>query len=242
MLLAYYTFLYVQQNFDSWSQFWYLISWKDKELSLSKIFNLVVYKYFQKMIYFLIFLCYLIRGDDFPFQKIVFSIWENSEFRFKGLSKWKFRLAIDTVHKNSVYERNTNYESGYFQRVTWSVSHCDIACAALRDWMIHVRCRASWPHIACILLCRECLAWIARCDDWTENWSTYMYVTIARVRLQQKYFCTHFLCACTVGMIFSVHTCSDDSDPCPGHGNVTCTWQLACEGLYRALLYFLMRE
>ena len=59
-----------------------------------------------------------------------FSVWENSEFCFKGLSKWKFRLAIDTVHKNSVYERNTNYESGYFQRVTWSVSHCDIACAA----------------------------------------------------------------------------------------------------------------
>ena len=108
---------------------------------------------------------------------------------------------------------------------------------ALRDWMIHVRCRASWPHIACIL-CRECLAWIARCDDWTENWLTYMYVMIARVRLQQKYFCTHFLCACTVGMIFSVHTCSDDSDPCPGHGNVTCTWQLACEGLYRSPILF----
>ena len=43
------------------------------------------------------------RGDDFPFQKIAFSVWENSEFRFKGLSEWKFRLAIDTVHKNSVY-------------------------------------------------------------------------------------------------------------------------------------------
>ena len=43
------------------------------------------------------------------------------------------------------------------------------------------------------VLCRECLAWIARCDDWTKNWSTY--ITIARVRLQQKYFCTHFLCA-----------------------------------------------
>ena len=26
------------------------------------------------------------RGDDFPFQNIAFSIWENSEFRFKGLS------------------------------------------------------------------------------------------------------------------------------------------------------------
>ena len=93
------------------------------------------------------------RDDDFPFQKIAFSVWENSEFRFKGLSKWKFRLAIDTVHKNSVYKRHTNYESGYFQRVTWSVSHCDIACMqdspALRDWMIHVRCRTSWPHIAC---------------------------------------------------------------------------------------------
>ena len=58
------------------------------------------------------------RGDDFPFQKIAFSVWENSEFCFKGLSKWKFRLAIDTVHKNYVYKRNTNYESGYFQRVT----------------------------------------------------------------------------------------------------------------------------
>ena len=68
---------------------------------------------------FTVFLCCLIyRGDDFPFQKIAFSVWENSEFRFKGLSKWKFCLAIDTVHKNSVYERNTNYESGYFQRVT----------------------------------------------------------------------------------------------------------------------------
>ena len=95
------------------------------------------------------------RDDDFPFQKIAFSVWENSEFRFKGLSKWKFRLAIDTVHKNSVYKRHTHYESGYFQRVTWSVSHCDIACT-LRDWMIHVRCRTSWPHIAYVL-CRECL-------------------------------------------------------------------------------------
>ena len=46
------------------------------------------------------------RGDDFPFQKIAFSVWENSEFRFKGLSEWKFRLAIDTVHKNSVYKPN----------------------------------------------------------------------------------------------------------------------------------------
>ena len=69
--------------------------------------------------------------------------------------KWKFCLAIDTVQKNSVYKRHTNYESGYFQRVTWSVSHCDIACT-LRDWMIHVRCRTSWPHIAYVL-CRECL-------------------------------------------------------------------------------------
>ena len=36
---------------------------------------------------------------------------------------------------------------------------------------------------------------IARCDDCTEieNWSKY--VTIARVRLQHKYFYTHFLCA-----------------------------------------------
>ena len=48
----------------------------------------------------------LCRGDDFPFQKIAFSVWENSEFRFKGLSEWKFRLAIDTVHKNSVYKPN----------------------------------------------------------------------------------------------------------------------------------------
>ena len=39
-----------------------------------------------------------VRGDDFPFQKSAFSVWENSEFRFKGLSKWKFRLAIDNVH------------------------------------------------------------------------------------------------------------------------------------------------
>ena len=38
------------------------------------------------------------RGDDFPFQKSAFSVWENSEFRFKGLPKWKFRLAIDNVH------------------------------------------------------------------------------------------------------------------------------------------------
>ena len=60
----------------------------------------------------------IFRGDDFPFKKIAFSVWEKSEFRFKGLSKWKFRLAIDTVHTNSVYKRNTNYESGYFQRVT----------------------------------------------------------------------------------------------------------------------------
>ena len=73
------------------------------------------------------------RGDNFPFQKIAFSVWKNSEFRFKGLSKWKFCLAIDTVHKNSVYERNTNYESGYFRNFKeshGSVSHCDIACAA----------------------------------------------------------------------------------------------------------------
>ena len=40
----------------------------------------------------------LCRGDDFPFQKSAFSVWENSEFRFKGLPKWKFRLAIDNVH------------------------------------------------------------------------------------------------------------------------------------------------
>ena len=32
------------------------------------------------------------RDDDFN-QKIAFSVWENSEFRFKGLSEWKFRLA-----------------------------------------------------------------------------------------------------------------------------------------------------
>ena len=163
----------------------------------------------------------LFRGDDFPFQKIAFSVWENSEFRFKGLSKWKFRLAIDTVHKNSVYERNTNYESGYFQRVTWSVSHCDIACAArLNDSCALQSKLASYrmytvqgmPSLDCAL--------------WWLNWelvNVHMYVTIARVRLQQKYFCTHFLCACTVGMIFSVHTCSDDSGPCPGHGNVTCS-------------------
>ena len=136
------------------------------------------------------------RGDDFPFQKIAFSVWENSEFSFKGLSKWKFRLAVDTVHKNSVYKRNTNYESGYFQRVTWSVSHCDIACKIrLRceiEWFMCIAEQAGLISHTCIL-CRECLAWIARCDDWTENWSTY--VTITRVRLQKKYFCTHFLCA-----------------------------------------------
>ena len=61
--------------------------------------------------------------------------------------------------------------------------------AWLRDWMIHVRCRTSWPHIACTVQGMP----IARCDDCTENWSKY--VTIARVRLQHKYFYTHFLCA-----------------------------------------------
>ena len=76
---------------------------------------------------------------------------------------------------------------------------------------------------------------IARCDDCTEieNWSKY--VTIARVRLQHKYFYTHFLCAPQDWCIkrspiarlewYSVYMCSDDidSDPCPGHGNITCT-------------------
>ena len=98
----------------------------------------------------------------------------------------------------------------------------------------------------CALRAHVCPPIINRCPllapplfkSWCRHWSTYMYVTIARVHLQQKYFCTHFLCACTVRMIFSVHTCSDDSDPCPGHGNVTCTWQLACEGLYRSPILF----
>ena len=89
-----------------------------------------------------------------------------------------------------------------------------------------------------------CQAWIAHCDDWTENWSTY--VTIARVRLQQKYVSTHFLRApqdwCKRSPLHCWNdiqcTCSDDSDPCPGHGNVTCPWQLACEGLYRSPILF----
>ena len=130
-------------------------------------------------------------------------------------------------------------------RVTWSVSHCDIACK------IRLRCEIEWfmcvaeqvGLISCIL-CRECLAWIARCDDWTENWSTY--VMIARVRLQQINFCTHFLCApqdwCKRSPLHCWNdiqcTCSDDSDPCPGHGNITCMWQLACEDLYRSPILF----
>ena len=40
----------------------------------------------------------LYRGADFPFQKSAFSVWENSEFRFKGTCYWKFRLTISTVH------------------------------------------------------------------------------------------------------------------------------------------------
>ena len=131
------------------------------------------------------------RDDDFPFQKIAFSVWENSEFRFKGLSKWKFRLAIDTVHKNSVYKRHTNYESGYFQRVTWSVSHCDIACI---EWFMCVAEQAGL--ISPVYMDRECLAWIARCDD---SW------TIARP-----------VC---------LHCCVARSDPCmhacPGHSSLT---------------------
>ena len=43
-------------------------------------------------------LAFTCRGDDFLFQKLAFSVWENSEFCFKGPSKlWKFSLAIDTV-------------------------------------------------------------------------------------------------------------------------------------------------
>ena len=55
----------------------------------------------RKLVNFMVFTSVhhaIIRGDDFPFQKSAFSVWENSEFRFKGLPKWKFRLAIDNVH------------------------------------------------------------------------------------------------------------------------------------------------
>ena len=173
----------------------------------------------------------LSRGDDFPFQKIAFSVRENSEFRFKGLSKWIFCLAIDTVHIK--FRLQKKYE---LRIRVLSKSHIS---KPLRH-----RLQDLPAGLISHVLCREYLAWIARCDDWTENWSTY--VTIARVRLQQKYFCTHFLCApqdwCKRSPLHCWNDiqCSDDSDPCPGHGNVTCTWQLhvACVGLYRSPILF----
>ena len=172
----------------------------------------------------------LSRGDDFPFQKIAFSVRENSEFRFKGLSKWKFCLAIDTVHIK--FRLQKKYE---LRIRVLSKSH--MISKPLRH-----RLQDSPAGLISHVLCREYLAWIARCDDYTENWSTY--VTIARVRLQQKYFCTHFLCApqdwCKRSPLHCWNDiqCSDDSDRCPGHGNVTCTWQLACVGLYRSPILF----
>ena len=154
----------------------------------------------------------LSRGDDFPFQKIAFSVRENSEFRFKRLSKWKFHLAIDTVHikfrlqkkyelrirvlskSHMISKPKFRLQKKYELRIrVLSKSH--MISKPLRH-----RLQDSPAGLISHVLCRECLAWIARCDDWTENWSTY--VTIARVRLQQKYFCTHFLCI--VGMILSV--------------------------------------
>ena len=161
----------------------------------------------------------------FPFGKIVNSV-------SKGFLNGQFRLAIDTVHKNYCLRKKYKLRIRVLSK-SHMISKPLRASPALRDWRWFMCVAEQAGLISTCILCRECLAWIVCCDDWTEYWSTYMYVhRYLGFVYNKNIFFTHFLCACTVGMIFSVHTCSDDSDPCPGHGNVTCTWQLACEGLY----------
>ena len=118
----------------------------------------------------------------FPFGKIVNSV-------SKG-----FRMEIPFGHRHCT--QKFRLQKTYELRIrVLSKSH--MISKPLRHRLharLNVRCRTSWPHIAYMYRIRTVQGMpIARCDDCTENWSKY--VTIARVRLQHKYFYTHFLCA-----------------------------------------------
>ena len=106
------------------------------------------------------------RDDDFPFQKIAFSVWENSEFRFKGLSKWKFRLAIDTVPQKfrlqKTYELRIRVlsKSHMISKPLRHRLYARFACAArLNDSCALQNKLASYRMY--------CAGNIARCDDCT---------------------------------------------------------------------------